>query len=61
MIVLDHADFDVEWFQDAVRQRWRDGEALIPESWIDPDVENAEQTNTTYNGDNSEPETTTEI
>jgi hypothetical protein len=35
VIVLDHADFDEDWFQDAVRQRWRDGEALIPQSWID--------------------------
>jgi hypothetical protein len=31
LIVLDHADFSDEWFQDSVVQRWRDGDALIPE------------------------------
>jgi hypothetical protein len=35
VIVLDHADFPEKWFQDSIRQRWRNGEALIPESWID--------------------------
>lgn len=35
VLVLDHADFDEQWFQDAVRERWRDGEALIPESWLE--------------------------
>jgi hypothetical protein len=34
VIVLDHADFDEAWFQGAVRERWRDGEALIPTDWI---------------------------
>ncbi len=36
VIVIEHADFDVDWYQEAVRQRWRDGDALIPQSWIDP-------------------------
>jgi hypothetical protein len=35
IIVLDHADFDVQWFDDAVIERWRDGNALIPSSWYD--------------------------
>jgi len=35
LIVLDHADFSDDWFQDAVVQRWRDGEALVPPSWLD--------------------------
>jgi hypothetical protein len=35
VIVLDHADFDVDWYQEAVRERWRDGDALIPQSWIE--------------------------
>jgi polyhydroxyalkanoate synthesis regulator phasin len=34
VIVLDHADFDVDWFQASVRERWRAGEALIPQSWL---------------------------
>jgi hypothetical protein len=34
VLVLDHADFDEEWFQAAVREHWRDGNALIPESWL---------------------------
>lgn len=33
IIVLDHADFDEPWFDDAVVERWRDGNALIPASW----------------------------
>jgi hypothetical protein len=39
LIVLDHADFEDQWFQDAVVQRWRDGEALIPSSWYDEVIE----------------------
>jgi hypothetical protein len=35
VIVIEHADFDVDWYQDAVRMRWREGEALIPRAWID--------------------------
>lgn len=37
LIVLDHADFSDDWFQDSVVQRWRDGEALIPSDWLIPD------------------------
>jgi hypothetical protein len=33
IIVLDHADFDEPWFEAAVVERWRAGEALIPASW----------------------------
>jgi hypothetical protein len=35
VIILDHADFPEEWFQSAVRERWREGRALIPASWIE--------------------------
>jgi hypothetical protein len=35
VLVLDHADFDEEWFRDAVVERWRDGRALIPSEWLD--------------------------
>jgi Protein of unknown function (DUF3732) len=35
LIVLDHADFADQWFQDSVVQRWRDGAALIPADWLD--------------------------
>jgi Protein of unknown function (DUF3732) len=37
LIVLDHADFSDDWFQDSVVQRWRDGEALIPSEWLTTD------------------------
>jgi hypothetical protein len=36
VIALDHADFEDEWFADSVVQRWRDGQALIPQSWYEP-------------------------
>ena len=35
MIVSDHANLPETWFQDCVRYNWRDGEALIPSTWID--------------------------
>lgn len=35
VIVIEHADFDVDWYQEAVRERWRNGEALIPQHWIE--------------------------
>lgn len=34
IIVLDHADFDEAWFQDAIVERWRDGRALIRSAWL---------------------------
>lgn len=36
VIVLDHADFDEPWFDQAVIERWRDGNALIPRAWYEP-------------------------
>jgi hypothetical protein len=36
VIALDHADFEDDWFSGSVMQRWRGGEALIPQHWIDP-------------------------
>lgn len=35
VIVIDHADLDEDWFQDSVIERWRDGQALVPNSWLD--------------------------
>ncbi|WP_163797602.1 DUF3732 domain-containing protein [Mycolicibacterium sediminis] len=35
IIVCDHANLADDWFQDAVIDNWRNGEALIPEAWID--------------------------
>jgi hypothetical protein len=32
-IVVDHADEADSWFQDAVIQRWRGGEKLVPDNW----------------------------
>lgn len=34
LIVCDHADLPEEWFQEAVRHRWRGGIKLIPADWI---------------------------
>jgi hypothetical protein len=33
IIVAEHADFDEQWFQDCVREKWRNGAALIPRDW----------------------------
>ncbi|GHH36791.1 DUF3732 domain-containing protein [Lentzea cavernae] len=34
-IVTDHADLrSADWFQDAIVEKWRDGEALVPQAWI---------------------------
>lgn len=35
IIVSDHANLPEQWFQNCVRYNWRDGEALIPQAWID--------------------------
>ena len=35
VIITDHADLDEPWFQEAVVARWRGGEKLVPESWIE--------------------------
>ncbi len=34
IIVCDHANLPVDWFQEAVIENWRDGERLIPDDWI---------------------------
>lgn len=33
VIITEHADLHEDWFQDAVVERWRQGDALIPASW----------------------------
>ncbi|MFI6370018.1 DUF3732 domain-containing protein [Streptomyces sp. NPDC050546] len=35
LIVSDHANLPDQWDQDCVRYNWRNGEALIPQDWID--------------------------
>ncbi|MFF1351554.1 DUF3732 domain-containing protein [Streptomyces sp. NPDC058322] len=35
MIVSDHADLPHIWYQEAVRYNWRNGEKLIPATWLD--------------------------
>jgi hypothetical protein len=37
VIVCDHADLPEDWFNDAVRHRWRNGVKLIPSDWINDD------------------------
>ncbi|MDR6686699.1 hypothetical protein J2Y41_002260 [Arthrobacter sp. 1088] len=34
VIVTEHADLEEEWFQDAIVERWRGHEALIPPEWL---------------------------
>jgi hypothetical protein len=34
IIVCDHANLPEDWFRDSVVHNWRNGEALIPESWL---------------------------
>ncbi|MGW6523978.1 DUF3732 domain-containing protein [Streptomyces sp. NPDC054962] len=41
IIVSDHANLPESWFQDRVRYNWRDGEALIPQAWIEQHGNNA--------------------
>lgn len=38
VIVCDHANLPEEWFQDSVVHNWRDGEKLIPQTWLSADV-----------------------
>ena len=33
VIVLDHADLSEDWFASSVVERWRGGDALVPEDW----------------------------
>ena len=42
VIVTDHADLNEDWFQAAVRERWRGGVRLIPASWYEADNPTAE-------------------
>jgi Protein of unknown function (DUF3732) len=35
IIVSDHANLPLEWFQDSVVYNWRNGDKLIPQAWID--------------------------
>ena len=34
IVVMDHADLKPDWFARSVAERWRKGEKLVPESWI---------------------------
>jgi len=34
IIITEHADISEDWYQEAVVERWRNGEALIPSDWI---------------------------
>lgn len=33
VIITEHADIQEEWFQGAVKERWRNGKKLIPDDW----------------------------
>lgn len=34
IIVADHVELLDDWFRDSITERWRDGIALIPQSWL---------------------------
>ena len=34
IIVTDHVELLEEWFTDSMAERWRDGIAFIPQSWL---------------------------
>ena len=34
IIVADHVELLDDWFRDSIAERWRDGVALVPESWL---------------------------
>ncbi len=36
-VVIDHADESETWFQNAIIERWRGGEKLVPDRWADAD------------------------
>lgn len=33
VIITEHADFNEDWYQDSIRERWRGGVKLIPDDW----------------------------
>jgi hypothetical protein len=33
VILIEHADLNVDWYRDAVVERWRGGKKLVPEDW----------------------------
>lgn len=37
VIIMDHADFDEENFQNAIIEKWRNGQKLVPLEWINKD------------------------
>lgn len=43
MVVTEHADLKETWYQQAVRERWRDGEKLIPVEWLDSTGDDGDQ------------------
>ena len=34
IIVADHVELLDDWFRDSIAERWRDGNALVPQSWL---------------------------
>lgn len=33
VIITEHADLGEEWFQETVREKWRNGKKLVPDNW----------------------------
>ncbi|MCA1190018.1 MULTISPECIES: DUF3732 domain-containing protein [unclassified Saccharopolyspora] len=45
VIAFDHADFPEPWFGESVVEFWREGNALIPQNWLNPDTSDAHAEN----------------
>jgi len=43
IIITDHADINEGWFQEAVVDRWRGNQKLVPSDWYEPTQENASE------------------
>ena len=35
VVITDHANLNLDWFQRVVAENWRHGDALVPSSWLD--------------------------
>lgn len=38
IIITDHANINEQWFQECIIERWREGNKLVPDSWIRPNL-----------------------
>jgi hypothetical protein len=56
VIITDHADLNEDWFQAAVKERWRAGVRLVPTSWYEEIVPASTDPASTTHADGSDDE-----